>query len=164
MIISSNDFGSSVLERLNDLENRSNIKLSKYQKILLAEIGTVEMVLSLIVNSPIKVEVIKQQRNTHGEYLREVWLCDNEGKRLLHAASICYIDKIPSFTAVNEVTNGRIGIGSIIAKNNIDSTRVITNLGYDDSLKKLFRTYTINHADEIMFSISESFGIDQFRD
>ena len=53
----------SMIEVISDLENKSNHKLHLFEKILLAETGTVEQVLSILTNSEIIVKILKQKES-----------------------------------------------------------------------------------------------------
>ncbi|MFL6403687.1 MAG: hypothetical protein ACJ71M_09450, partial [Nitrososphaeraceae archaeon] len=59
--ISTEDFGIYMLQRISDLENTSHIKLSLFEKILLAETGTVEQVLTILTNSEVAIKILKQK-------------------------------------------------------------------------------------------------------
>lgn len=150
------DFGSSILTTLRGLEEKCSIQLSKWEKILLAEVGTVEQVLSILVNSPIHVEVITQKR-TDDTLERAVWLCDGDGKRLLFARSVGHLDAMP-MGIVLALTSGQAGIGSILTQHWIETYRRIVDLGYDPGKQVLFRRYEILHDGKVWFEISEEFG------
>ena len=54
------DFGSHMLQKISELEKKSNLKLPVTKKILLAETGTIEQILSILTNSETVVNVLKQ--------------------------------------------------------------------------------------------------------
>lgn len=54
------DFGSHMIQKISELEKKSNLKLPVTKKILLAETGTVEQILSILTNSETVVNVLKQ--------------------------------------------------------------------------------------------------------
>ena len=59
--IDTNDFGINMLQRICDLESISHIKLGFFEKILLAETGTLEQVLTILTNSEVDVKILKQK-------------------------------------------------------------------------------------------------------
>jgi hypothetical protein len=59
--INKDDFGIYMLQRISDLQNISNIKLSVFEKILLAQTGTLEQILTLLTNSELAIKILKQK-------------------------------------------------------------------------------------------------------
>jgi chorismate-pyruvate lyase len=155
--IVSEDFGTAMLEKISQLEQRCGIRLSKYQKILLGEVGTVEQVLSIIANSPIRVELIRQASTAEGWYEREVWLKDDRNRRLVHAATRYNVNHLPT-NLFEDLKTGRIGIGSAIVRHRLETFRKITEIAYDDQNQMLLRRYEIRKDGHILFEISESFS------
>lgn len=156
------DFGRSMLETLERLESECNIKLSKYQRLLLSEVATVEQMLSIITNSPIIVEVIKQEQNGY-EMLREVWLKDSNNSRLLHATTKYNLAPLPYGIAL-DMQEGRIGIGTSIARHELPTYRKIVEIGYNNNSKMLHRKYQIIKDATVLFEIFEEFSAELFRE
>lgn len=152
-----------MLEKLRELELSCGIKLTKYQRILLAEIGTVEQVLSIIAGSPIKVEVLKQDYASDGRYEREVWLKNERGNKLVYAKTLYNTDFLPN-RMFEDLKAGRIGIGSIITRHNFETFRKVVEVGYDEEKRMLYRRYEIIKDGQILFDIYETFSIDLFCD
>ena len=161
--IVSEDFGRAMLEKVRQLETSCGIKLTRYQKILLAEIGTLEQVLSIIANSPITVEVVRQEYNSDGWYEREVWLKDDGGNRLVHAKTKYNVNYLPR-NLFEDLKAGRIGIGSAITRHKLETFRRIKEIGYDEQSRALSRRYEMLNDGQILFNISETFSIDLFGD
>ena len=161
--ISSIDFGREMLERIGDIEQKCNIKLTRYQKILLSEIGTVEMMLSIIADSPINVEVINQLDHTNGIIEREVWLKDKNDNKLLFARSYYNTTMLPQ-TIASDLLSGRGGIGSILMRYQIETYRKIIKLGFNSDKNTIFREYQIVHDKDVWFTIYEEFNLNLFID
>ncbi|MEM4321043.1 MAG: hypothetical protein QW475_04300, partial [Candidatus Nitrosocaldus sp.] len=62
--VSEGEFGSTMLRALRRLEERSEIKLSRVEKLLLAEVGTVEQLLSILIDEPVSVCVLEQEEDS----------------------------------------------------------------------------------------------------
>ena len=88
------DFGNHMLQKISELENNSNITVNLFEKVLLAETGTIEQVLSILTNSEITVKILKQKEST--ELIeREVNIINKKtGHKLVYAKT-----KNPSKTA-----------------------------------------------------------------
>lgn len=168
--INSEDFGRDMNEALHKLETDENITLTKDQKLLLAERGSLEQTLSIIVNSPIRVEIVKQARDAQNHHVitREAWLKDITGRRLVHATTIYNLEWLPEddpdlYKEVEEeLLIGRMGIGSVIMKHQLATYRRIKKIGYDREKRNLFRVYQIVVDRDAVFEIHEEFSRDSF--
>jgi chorismate-pyruvate lyase len=156
--IAEGDFGREMLLRLQELEKESNIKLKKSQKILLAEIGTVEQVLSILIDSAVDVEVKKQVVNNY-KIEREVVLRAKD-QDLVHAVTEIDVRAMPS-GVVADIKEGKLGIGTIIAKHKLETFRRIVEVGYDSTRNIVYRVYEILYGAEPKFKIREEFNIDK---
>ena len=150
------DFGREMLLQLQELEKRSNIKFKKSHKILLAEIGTVEQVLSILLDSPVTVEVKKQVVNNY-KIEREVIL-RAKGSDLIHATTEMDVRAMPS-GVVADIKEGKLGIGTIITKHKLETFRRIVEVGYDTTRDVVYRVYEILYGAEPKFRIREEFDI-----
>jgi len=156
------DFGREMLLRLKELEKRSKIKLTKSQKILIAEIGTVEQVLSILLDSPITVKVRKQVVRD-GTIEREVLLRkENSKDDLIHAITQIHTDGLPE-DVITDIKSGKFGIGTIISKYGLETFRRIVEVGYDPSKRTVYRIYEILYRGEPKFRIQEEFNIRKFK-
>ena len=156
--ISEGDFGKEMLLQLQELEKRSNIKLKKSHKILLAEIGTVEQVLSVLLDEPVTVEVKKQVVNNY-KIEREVVL-RAKGDDLVYATTEVDVRAMPS-GVVADSKEGKLGIGTIITKHNLETFRRIVEVGYDSTRSIVYRVYEILYGAEPKFRIREEFNIEK---
>ncbi len=159
----SEDFGKAILEEIAKLEQECKIKLSKAQKAILGEIGTVEQLLSIYADSPIHVELLYQSQSIYASFLREVWLCDQAGKRLVFAKTNYNPDILP-FPLRKDMLEGKMGIGSAIRSYKLETYRSIVKLGYDPERRVLYREYAINMGGKPLFKIQEEFSLDLFSD
>ncbi|MCL4437073.1 MAG: chorismate pyruvate-lyase family protein [Thaumarchaeota archaeon] len=168
--ITVNDFGKSMLETLEKLEAECRIKLSKYQKLILSEVATVEQTLSIIIGTPITIELVKQEE-IHHQHLnhsttpimrREVWLKDAEGKRLIHAVSKYCPRNLPGNIEA-DMRKGLIGIGTSIAKNELPTCRKVIEIGYNQNSNTLHREYRIIGKQNTLFEIFEEFNANLFK-
>lgn len=168
--ITINDFGKSMLEALEKLEAECCIKLSKYQKLILSEVATVEQTLSIIVGTPITIELVKQKETHHQQHAsrsttpimrREVWLKDAEGNRLIHAISKYQPRNLPTDIAA-DMKKGLIGIGTSIAKHELPTCRKVIEIGYNRDSNTLHREYRIISKQRTLFVIFEEFNANLF--
>ncbi len=169
--ITINDFGKSMLEALEKLEAECYIKLSKYQKLILSEVATVEQTLSIIVGTPITIELVKQEETHHQQQCssrsttpimrREVWLKDAEGNRLIHAISKYQPRNLPGDIAA-DMGKGLIGIGTSIAKHELPTCRKVIEIGYNRDSNTLHREYRIISKQRTLFVIFEEFNANLF--
>lgn len=150
------DFGREMLLQLQELEKQSGIKLKKSHKVLLAEIGTVEQVLSILLDSPVTVEVKRQVVKDYKIEREVVLRADNED--LIHATTEIDVRALPS-GVVADVKEGKLGIGTIIAKHKLETFRRIVEVGYDSSSNVVYRVYEILYGAEPKFRIREEFNI-----
>jgi chorismate-pyruvate lyase len=150
------DFGREMLLRLQELEKQSNIKLKKSHKILLAEIGTLEQVLSIIVDAPVTVEVKRQIINNY-KIEREVIL-RAKGNDLVRAITEIDVRAMPS-GVVADIKEGKMGIGTILMNHKLETFRRIVEIGYDSTRNIVYRVYEILYGAEPRFRIKEEFDL-----
>jgi chorismate-pyruvate lyase len=154
-----------MLRKISNLERRWGIKLGIAQKILLAEIGTVEQILSVLVGSKVSVEVTEQEEKT-GIIGRKSYITTDSGKILVSARSRIFARNLPP-KVVALIRARQMGIGTVIQTCNLETFRRITELGYNPRTKVLYRKYQIRHKNRVAFDIEEdinaSKGPDQRR-
>jgi len=151
-----------MLAELKALEKKCGIQLSKFQKALLAEVGTVEMLLSIFADSPITVDLVRLDERDD-KFVRYIALRNSEGKALLLATTRYERNLLPA-SLYDDLSSGRLGIGSAIIKYGLETRRCIKKIGYDEKTKMLFREYDVIAEKEVIFSIREDFPIDAFRE
>lgn len=149
------DFGSVMLKKFDELEKRTGLRLDVTQKVLLAETGTLEQLLSILAGEPIVVR-IEMQRERGGIILRKSSIGSKSGRILVLAHSRILVENIPSkFARLLRSQQG--GIGSIIQALELETFRRITEIGYDPRTKNLFRKYQILVRKKVGFEIREEF-------
>ncbi len=144
-----------MLRKIEELERRSGISIETPQKILLAETGTVEQLLSVLVGSDIRVRII-DQKERRGVITRKSVLTTASGRVLLEANSKIITRGLPP-AMVKQIRSQRKGIGSIIQNTGLETSRRITGIGYDPKSMHLFRRYKITHKKKTVIDIKEVF-------
>ncbi|AFU59063.1 hypothetical protein Ngar_c21320 [Candidatus Nitrososphaera gargensis Ga9.2] len=153
MILGKGDFGSFMLQKIAELEARSGIQLGLAQKILLAETGTVEQVLSILTNSTIRVKVLEQKENAR-TITRQSIITNDAGRVLIKAHSKVFKRNLPA-KVVSQIKRKESGIGTIIATHGLETFRKIVQVGYDPVSKSVFRKYQIICRKKVAFEIRE---------
>lgn len=154
------DFGIEMLKTLQDLESRAGVTFSRYEKILLAEIATMEQVLSIIADSPITVTPLEQSV-ADGVLVRRAALNDRNSDTLLLAESHIHTNLLPPQVR-DDLLGGRGGIGTILRRYNVETLRRIDHLGYDDAARTLYRRYFIIASGQTWFDIREEFAAGKY--
>ncbi len=147
------DFGRKMLEEIGRLEKHSGIKLETAQKILLAETGTIEQVLSILTNSKVAVSILRQEE-TKGVIIRESVICNDSGGALIRARSKIILKNLPRSVA-REIRARKHGIGTIIQNAGLETFRRIIVIGWDPDRRLAFRTYQIVYQRKVAFEIRE---------
>jgi chorismate-pyruvate lyase len=145
------DFGSRVLEMMAALERRG-ATLSTEQKILLAETGTVEQVLSILTGSAVEVKVVRQAIYD-GVIRREVVISSANGRTLVRARSKIYCKFLPA-QIVRKLMQGKGGIGTIIHNAGLETCRRLVRFGLGRDGHP-YRVYSIVHRGKTAFEIRE---------
>ncbi|MGC1931288.1 MAG: hypothetical protein WA667_20145 [Candidatus Nitrosopolaris sp.] len=155
------DFGSHMLQKISELEKKSNLKLPVTKKILLAETGTVEQILSILTNSETVVNVLKQTED--GELiLRNARIVSKKtGETLVNAKSRFFLANLPR-KIIYQIRRKNLGIGNIIIGHELETFRKIIKIGYNSKSNSTFRIYHIIHHGKVAIEIREYFtsGID----
>lgn len=155
------DFGGHMLQKISELEEKSNLKLPVTKKILLAETGTVEQTLSILTNSETAVNILKQIEYS-GVILRNVSIVSKKtGETLVNAKSRFFLANLPR-NIINQIKRRNISIGNIIIGLELETFRKIIKIGYNPKSNSTFRIYHIIHHGKVAIEIREYFapGID----
>ncbi len=135
------DIDFEILSRIKELEGLTGVRLSTEEKILLAEIGTVEQMLSIIVDANVNVRVIRQVEYKDGVIEREVSIsCDDDP--IIIARSRIDANLLPK-DVVDDIKGKRLSLGKIIHKHSLETYRRIVEIGYDHTSDVLYRVYDI---------------------
>ena len=148
------DFGSLMLQKISELESRSGVRLGLAQKLLLAETGTVEQVLSILAGSPVAVKVVQQKENAKTIARESLITSKSTGRVLIRAQSKVFTAGLPA-KLVSQIKGKKAGIGTIIQDFGLETFRKITEVGYNPDSKSVFRKYRIIHKGKVAFEIRE---------
>ena len=152
-ILKKGDFGSRMLQKIGELESLTGTQLGLAQKILLAETGTVEQVLSIITGSAVKVEVVEQKEKA-GAISRHSLILNGSGKVLIKARSIIFFRNLPA-RVVSQIMLQESSIGSILTNAGLETFRKIVQVGYDPASGAFFRKYQIIYRRKVAIEITE---------
>lgn len=152
-ILKKDDYGSFMLQKIAELERRSGIRLGMAKKILLAETGTIEQVLSILTGSSVMVRVVEQKENAR-TITRQSLIVDDAGRVLIRAQSKVFTRILPA-KVVSQIKRQESGIGYIIASSGLETFRKIVELGYDPAGRSVFRKYQIIYRKKVAFEIRE---------
>ena len=151
-----------ILEIAKDLEGKLGIQFSKAQKLLLLERGTLEGLLTVLQGNPISVRVIKQGF-VERTFVRNVILVDSKtNEDLVEAESIVFLDRLDVEVA-DDLREGRLGIGEIMAKHEKESRREFVEVGFDEKLNSFYRVYDIHVRGKPWFRIKEVFSASLYK-
>jgi chorismate-pyruvate lyase len=153
-IVKKGDFGSMMLQKISELESKSGVKLNLLQKIVLAETGTVEQALSILIDSPIRVRVLRQKENPRMITRDSIIESKDTGKPLIRAYSKAFTSNLP-LIALDRIKQKQAGIGSIIHSLQLETFRRIIEVGYHPKDRLFFRKYQIIHNGKVAFEIEE---------
>jgi chorismate-pyruvate lyase len=152
-VLKKGDFGSFMLQEISELERRSGIRLKLAQKILLAETGTIEQVLSVLTSSSVRVNVV-EQREKAKTISRKSVLVNEADKVLIRAHTEVFVRNLPEKIA-RQIKQRQLGIGTIIASSHLETFRKIIEVGYDPVNRWVFRRYQIIYRKKLAFDIRE---------
>ena len=153
IILKKGDFGSIMIQKIAELEGKSGISLGLAQKVLLAETGTVEQVLSILTGSKVTVKVGMQKENAK-TITRQSLIVNDAGKVLIRAHSRILVCNLPA-KVVSQIRRQELGIGTIIASSGLETFRKIVQVGYDPISKSVFREYHVIFRKKVAFVIFE---------
>ena len=97
----------------------------------------------------------------YGTLSRRVELQDNNGSCLLIAETRAHT-KLLSPAVLDDLLNGRGGIGTILRRYSVETIRRIEHIGYDSEARCLYRRYLIIHNGQVWFDIHEEFTAGRF--
>jgi chorismate-pyruvate lyase len=151
------DFGSHMLQKISELEKKSDLKLPITKRILLAETGTVEQILSILTNSETGVSILKQTEDRE-LIIRDVCIVSKkDGETLVNARSRFFLANLPR-DIINQVRRKNLGIGNIIVGHELETFRKIIKIGYNSKSDSIFRVYHIIHRGKVAIQIREYFS------
>lgn len=150
------DFGSHMLQKISELEKKSNLKLPVTKKILLAETGTIEQILSILTNSETAVNVLKQTEDGELILRNSRIVSKKTGETLVNAKSRFFLANLPR-NIIKQIRKKNLGIGNIIIGYELETFRKIIKIGYNSESNSIFRIYHIIHQGKVAIEIREYF-------
>ena len=133
---------------MNKIENLLN-------KILDAPVGQVEMILGKEVNYNIKLQVIEQNKNSSGQFVRNISIMAQEFPVI--KANVKFDSTVLPELIVTELLKKKHGIGTILNMNNIKATRKMLSLNQNEN--SALREYEIIHNQIVWFTIIEQINL-----
>ena len=120
-------------------------------KILDAPVGQVEMILGEALNCKIKLQVIEQNKNSSGQFVRNISITVEEFPVI--KANVKFDSTVLPELIVTELLKKKRGIGTILNMNNIKATRKMLSLNQNEN--SALREYEIIHNQIVWFTIIE---------
>jgi chorismate-pyruvate lyase len=152
------DVGNHILNGIRALERKTNMHLSLSEKVLLTEIGTVEEIISILINSQTIIKVLKQKEKD-GVIKREVLIINKlTGDSVACAKSSIFCSFLPK-KIVKQIELMNESIGSILRNYQLETFRKIVKIGYESKTRRTFKIYQIIYHGLIAIEIKETFII-----
>ena len=120
-------------------------------KILDAPVGQVVTILGEALNCNIKLQVIEQNKNSSGQFVRNISITVEEFPVI--KANVKFNSTVLPELIVTELLKKKRGIGTILNMNNIKATRKMLSLNQDEN--SAIREYQIIHNEVVWFTIIE---------
>ena len=120
-------------------------------KILDAPVGQVVTVLAEVLNCNIKLQVIEQNKNSSGQFVRNISISAQEFPVI--KANAKFDSAVLPEVIVTDLLKKKQGIGTILNMNNIKATRKMLSLNQDEN--SATREYQIIHNEVVWFTIIE---------
>ena len=125
-------------------------------KILDAPVGQVETILSEALNCNIKLQVIEQNKNSSGQFVRKISIIVQEVPVI--KANVKFDSAVLPELIVTDLLKKKHGIGTILNMNNIKATRKMLSLNQNEN--NAVREYQIIHNEVVWFTIIEEIKLD----
>ena len=129
---------------MNKIENLLN-------KILDAPVGQVEIILGEALNCNIKLQVIEQNKNSSGQFVRNISIIAQEIPVI--KANVKFDSAVLSELIIKDLLKKKRGIGTILNRSNIKATRKMLSLNQNEN--SALREYQIIHNEIVWFTIIE---------
>ena len=120
-------------------------------KILDAPVGQVVTVLAEVLNCNIKLQVIEQNKNSSGQFVRNISISAQEFPVI--KANAKFDSAVLPEVIITDLLKKKQGIGTILNVNNIKATRKILSLNQNKNSAS--REYQIIHNEVVWFTIIE---------
>ena len=120
-------------------------------KILDAPVGQVVTVLGEVLNCNIKLQVVEQNKNSSGQFVRNISISAQEFPVI--KANAKFDSAVLPEVIVTDLLKKKHGIGTILNMNNIKATRKMLSLNQNEN--NAVREYQIIHNQIVWFTIIE---------
>ena len=120
-------------------------------KILDAPVGQVVTVLGEALNCNIKLQVVEQNKNSSGQFVRNISISAQEFPVI--KANAKFDSTVLPEVIITDLLKKKQGIGTILNMNNIKATRKMLSLNQDENSAS--REYQIIHNEVVWFTIIE---------
>ena len=120
-------------------------------KILDAPVGQVVTVLGEVLNCNIKLQVVEQNKNSSGQFVRNISISAQEFPVI--KANVKFDSAVLPELIITDLLKKKHGIGTILNMNNIKATRKMLSLTQDENSAS--REYQIIHNEVVWFTIIE---------
>ena len=120
-------------------------------KILDAPVGQVETILGEALNCNIKLQVIEQNKNSSGQFMRKISIIAQEFPVV--KANVKFDSTVLPELIIKDLLKKKHGIGTILNMNNIKATRKMLSLNQNEN--NAVREYQIIHNQIVWFTIIE---------
>ena len=120
-------------------------------KILDAPVGQVITVLGEALNCNIKLQVVEQNKNSSGQFVRNISILAQEFPVI--KANAKFDSAVLPEVIITDLLKKKQGIGTILNMNNIKATRKMLSLTQDENSAS--REYQIIHNEVVWFTIIE---------
>ena len=124
-------------------------------KILDAPVGQVETILGEALNCNIKLQVIEQNKNSSGQFVRNISIIAQEIPVI--KANVKFDSIVLPELIVTELLKKKHGIGTILNMNNIKATRKMLSLNQNEN--STLREYQIIYNEIVWFTIIEEINL-----
>ena len=120
-------------------------------KILDAPVGQVVTILGQVLNCNIKLQVIEQNKNSSGQFVRNISISAQEFPVIKD--NVKFDSAVLPELIITDLLKKKHGIGTILNMNNIKATRKMLSLTQDENSAS--REYQIIHNEVVWFTIIE---------
>ena len=120
-------------------------------KIVNAPVGQVEIILGEALNCNIRLQVIEQNKNSSGQFVRNISIGVKEFPVI--KANVKFDSAVLPELIVTDLLKKKLGIGTILNMNNIKATRKMLSLNQNEN--SALREYQIIHNEIVWFTIIE---------
>lgn len=141
-------------DSIRTLETKCGHVFSFQEKIFLANLGTTQQLLEILVNSQTYVRVTKQFEKADFIKRKVEILAKKKDDVLVLATAKIYKNVLPQ-KVVEEVRSRNNGIGVILSRHHLWIHRKIKRIGYDIDRSGLFRSYELLYNNHVAADITE---------